>query len=498
MNLINEVIEKKHQGYPERILQFGEGNFLRAFADWMIDMANSEGVYRGNIVISQAIPTGMAERFQEQNSLYTVAMRGLEDGRPTERFSVISSVSRCINPYQDYDRLLDLAGSPELEVIISNTTEAGIAYREGDTPDMRPPESFPAKLCVFLYERYRRSAEEPLKPLLILPVELIDNNGAELKKIVLRYAAEWKLEDGFFPWLEQNAFFTNTLVDRIVTGYPKNNTAYFEEKLGYSDPLLVTCELFNLWVIEGKKEWADILPIHKTSAHVVWTDDVSPYKKRKVRILNGSHTAAVPGAYLAGMNNVLDMMNDPDFRPFEEQMIYGEILPSLDMPEEEINAFAGEVIQRFCNPYLDHRLLDITLNSCSKFRARCLPSIFEYVQKQGELPAKLVFSLAAFIRFYQISEKDGAYFGTRENGERYAVLDDAQVLAFFAQAWKSGGPEEVVAQTLGNRSLWDGEDLRTLKGLEEQAAGWLKRIETDGVRSCVRELAQAAEGAGEK
>lgn len=277
-------------------------------------------------------------------------MRGIEDGRPVEKIEQITSVSRCINPYEDYEALMALARSEDLEVVVSNTTEAGISYHAGDKLTDQPPHSFPAKVCAFLFERYKHFEGAMDKGLLFLPVELIDNNGANLRRIVLQYAEEWNLGEDFKTWVREANHICSTLVDRIVTGYPRDQIGYFEEKLGYQDNVIVTSEVFNLWVIEGKKEWADILPIHKTDAHVIWTDDVTPYKKRKVRILNGGHTSSVLAAWMSGHNIVLEMMQDEVFEKFLNKVLYEEVIPTLDLPKDELTQFASDVKDRFRNP----------------------------------------------------------------------------------------------------------------------------------------------------
>ncbi|MBR3632230.1 MAG: tagaturonate reductase [Elusimicrobiaceae bacterium] len=488
MQTVNQTIQKVYGKRPEKILQFGEGNFLRAFADWMVDLANEEGVFEGSIVLCQPISfPPMCEKINKQDGVYTLVMRGVEDGKAQERTRVLTSVSRCIDPVNDYQALMDLAKSEDLKVVISNTTEAGIAYKEGVKLTDTPPASFPGKVAAFLYARYKAFNGASDKGLLFLPVELIDFNGDKLKEFVLKYAQEWNLEPAFLEWVKTANHFTNTLVDRIVTGYPKDQIAEFEQKLGYKDDILVTSELFNLWVIEGKKEWADILPIHKTKAHVLWTEDVKPYKMRKVRILNGGHTSTVLAAYLAGHNIVLDFMNDPVFKTYLHTLLYKEVIPTLPLPVEELEQFAHAVEERFSNPYIKHKLLDISLNSCSKFTARCLPSLLEYVKKNGELPKLLTFSLAAFIKFYQVQEENGAYFGVR-NGEKYPVKDDAEVLAFFASTWKTGTPAQVAHAVLSNAKLWNGQDLTKVAGLEQAVAHWLEVLAKEPMKNVVAEL----------
>jgi len=488
MKFVNETIQKVYGKRPEKILQFGEGNFLRAFADWMVDLANEAGVFEGSVVLCQPISfPPMCEKINKQDGVYTLVMRGMEDGKAQERTRVLTSVSRCIDPVHNYQDLMDLAKSTDLKVVISNTTEAGIAYKEDVKLTDTPPASFPGKVAAFLYARYKAFNGQSDKGLLFLPVELIDFNGDKLKELVLRYAQEWKLEPAFIEWVKTANHFTNTLVDRIVTGYPKDQIAEFEQKLGYKDDILVTSELFNLWVIEGKKEWADILPIHKTSAHVLWTEDVKPYKMRKVRILNGGHTSTVLAAFLAGHNIVLDFMNDPVFKNYLHTLLYKEVIPTLPLPTEELEQFAHAVEECFANPYIKHKLLDISLNSCSKFTARCLPSLLEYVKKNNALPKLLTFSLAAFIKFYQIAEENGAYYGVRDN-EKYPVKDDAAVLEFFAKTWKTGTPQQVAHEVLANTALWNGQDLTKISGLEQAVAQWLDVLGQKPMKQVVAEL----------
>ena len=488
MKTINDVIEKKYGNYPEKVLQFGEGNFLRAFVDWMIDKANRDGIYQGSIVLCQPIAQGLKDMINAQDGVYTLAMRGAENGQPVEKIEVITSVSRCINPYENYEDLMEIARSADLEVVVSNTTEAGIAYHAGDQPTDRPPVSFPAKVTAFLYERYKAFHGDPEKGLLFLPVELIDNNGAELKRIVLQYAQEWELGQEFTDWVNTANAFTSTLVDRIVTGYPRDEVSYFEEKLGYKDNIIDTSELFNLWVIEGDKKWADKLPVHKTDANVIWTDDVKPYKKRKVRILNGAHTSTVLAAYLAGFDIVGDFMKDDTVRTFMNNVIYQEVIPTLDLPKEELESFAAAVNDRFANPYIKHKLLDIALNSCSKFNARCLPSLLGYVEEKGVLPKCLTFSLAAFIKFYQGEWKDGVYTGTRKDGTQYPLRDDESVIRFFADAWSENDAEGTAEAVLSNKDFWSGKDLTEVPGLKDAVAGYLKEMEEKEIKEIMAEL----------
>ena len=490
MKQIQEIRTKEFGKYPEKILQFGEGNFLRAFVDWMVDKANRDGHYKGSIVLCQPIAQGLKDLINEQDGIYTLVMRGVENGEPVEIAEVLTSVSRCINPYEDYQALMDIAGSPDLEVVVSNTTEAGISYAAGVNADDTPPASFPAKVTAFLYERFKVFNGDMSKGLLFLPVELIDDNGYELKKLVIRYAQEWNLGKEFLDWVNNANEFTSTLVDRIVTGYPKNDIEYFEKKLGYKDNIIVTSELFNLWVIEGNKKWADKLPIHKTDANVIWTDDVSPYKKRKVRILNGAHTSTVPAAFLAGYDTVLEFMSDDIFRSFLNGVIYDEIIPTLDMPAEEMKEFAAAVAGRFSNPYIQHKLLDIALNSNSKFLARCMPSLIGYQKTFGKLPEKLTFSLAAFIYLYKGKMENGNMMGVRRKGDAYQIRDSEDVLDFFAEVWKMNDVKIVSEKVLGNTSLWSGEDLNQISGLADKVAAYLQRLENEDTADIIASLVE--------
>lgn len=474
-----------HNNHPERILQIGEGNFLRAFADWMINSINENGAYEGSIVLCQPTPRGHIERFATQNCLYNVAMRGLVDGKPTETIDLITSVSRCINPYSDYAAFLALARSEDLQVIISNTTEAGISYDPAAVFDGTPQLSYPAKLTAFLYERYQAFHGDVKRGLLILPCELIDENGTKLRKIVLQHAHDWSLEPGFVQWLDEANQFSDTLVDRIVTGFPRDQISLYDQKLGYRDDLLVTCEPFNLWVIQAGEKWKEIFPIEKGKGNVIWTDNVTPYKQRKVRLLNGGHTATSLAAYLAGHDTVCDFMRDPLFHSFLTQYLFLDTLPTLDLPQSVLKSFASAVLERFSNLYIKHRLLDISLNSVSKFTARCLPTMLEYRDRFGTLPSRVVFGLAALIRFYDVEKTEDGYAGHREDGSSYPVRDDEKNLEFFCEAWKCRDSNAVVQAVLSNASLWDGRDLSQIPDLVEQVQAQLHQIEEIGIRIAI-------------
>ena len=479
--VVSNVKNKIHGALPEKVLQIGEGNFLRAFADWMIDHANTTGIFGGSVVLCQPIKSGIADMINSQNGVYTLLMRGIKNGEILKKAEVVTSVSRCINPYKDFDALIEIAKSPDLKVIISNTTEAGIAYNEKDSPLDMPPSSFPAKMTVILYERYKKFKNNKGKGLLILPVELIDRNGDNLKKCVMRYAKQWGLGKDFKNWLTEENYFANTLVDRIVTGYPREEIEAISEELGYQDNILVTSELFHLWVIEAPKKWSSVLPLDKAGLNVIWTDDVNPYRTRKVRILNGTHTISVLAAYLAGYDIVTEMMNDEIFVKYLRTYIWKEVIPTIPLPEKDMNDFANGVIERFSNPFIRHRLLDISLNSVSKFKSRCLPPLFDYIEKYNKLPSVLLFGFAALIAFYKGVWIDGKYIGSCAD-RSYEIRDDIDILRFFENEWKK--PDTVVKNTLMNEDLW-GRDLTEIDGLWTTVDKYLHSIVNEGVYKAI-------------
>lgn len=378
----------------ETVIQFGEGGFLRGFVDYFFHKLQEKGLYDGKIVVVQPIEKGMCQMLADQNCEYNLFLRGVENGQVVNEHTHVTSISRALNPYTQYEDYIALAGSPDLRVLVSNTTEAGIEYLGTEKLTDTPPKSYPAKLTQFLYKRF----EAGLKGMILLPCELIDNNGDNLKACVLKYADLWELGDGFKNWLEKENDFCNTLVDRIVTGYPRDEVEELTKQIGYQDNLIDTAEIFHLWVIGGHHE--DELPFNKAGYHIVWTDDVKPYKKRKVRILNGGHTSMVLGAYLYGLETVGDCLKDETVRAYLEKCLFDEIVPTLGNSETDIQ-FAKDVLERFSNPFIKHMLLSIALNSVSKFQVRVLPTILEYKEKFGKYPAALTFSMASLIAFYR-------------------------------------------------------------------------------------------------
>ena len=379
----------------ETVIQFGEGNFLRGFFNYFLDVMNKGGVYDGKSVVIQPRAGGKCTLLNEQNGKYNLYLRGIEAGKIKQEHHLIESISRCVDPYKDFEDYISLADNPDFRFIVSNTTEAGIEFDNACQFQDKPCKSFPGKLTQLLYRRYKKG----LNGFIILPCELVDNNGEELKKCVLKYADFWKLDKGFAAWLEKENQFANTLVDRIVTGYPCDET----KDAHPDDKFLDTAEIFHLWVIEGNFEVE--LPLKKAGFNVIWTDDVKPYKKIKVRILNGAHTSLFAGALLSGIETVGEAMNDNVLYEFLNKCMSKEILPTIGENEESI-AFAKSVFDRFGNPFIAHKWSSIALNSVSKFSVRVLPTLLEYKEQNGVYPKCLTLSLANLIYFYKNGNPD--------------------------------------------------------------------------------------------
>ena len=476
--------------YPDRIIQFGEGNFLRAFVDYFYDIANEKAGYNGKVKLVQPISNfpQMADWINEQEGLYTLYLRGSEKGQKVDAKRVISCVHDCVCPYSEgkWDEVLALARSEDLEIVVSNTTEAGIAYTQGDSQfDQVPPNSFPAKLTRVLYERYTAFKGAADKGLVILSCELIDNNGKELLKCVNQYIDQWGLDDGFRKYVNEDCTFCGSLVDRIVPGRIRDpkEVAELEQKHGYADPLLDVGEVFGVWVIEGDTKLNDILPFRKAGLedHVFVTPDMSPYKKRKVRILNGAHTGFVLGAYLAGFDIVRDCMHNDTIRGFMNKMLHEEIIPTLPLDKKDLEEFASAVQDRFNNPFVNHELMSISLNSTSKWRARNMPSFLEYVGKNGKLPACLTMSFAAYIAFYSNDVQeltDKGLVCKRAKGNEYTVSDDRWVLEFYNEH-KNDDVPTLVHAVMTNEQMW-GQDLTKVPGFEEATVKNLTNIRENG------------------
>lgn len=482
MQRLNKTISGRKER-PVKVVQFGEGNFLRGFVDYMIDIANESGNFDGDIVLIKPIEFGSLDMFHEQDCQYTVSLRGIVDGEAQVCNRVITSVADAVDAYKEYEKYESLAKIDTLRFVVSNTTEAGIVFDDTDKMELMPPNTFPGKLTKFLYTRFKHFNGDKEKGLVMLPVELIDDNGIMLKNCVMKFIALWNLGADFKEWVEEACVFTSTLVDRIITGYPREEAESIWESLGYEDRILVTGEPFALWVIESEKDISDELPLPKAGLPVIFTDNQKPYKQRKVRILNGAHTSFVLASFLAGNDIVLESMEDADISRFMRKTIFEEVIPTLTLPKEELEDFAHAVITRFNNPYVKHALLSISLNSVSKWRARCLPSFLGYVEKFGKLPVHLTFSLASLMAFYTGTElKEKALIGNRD-GKEYSILDDEKVLEFFRD--NSGKDTKEFVTAYLSREDFHGQDLTKVDGLVDAVTHYLDDIRTNGMRKAL-------------
>jgi tagaturonate reductase len=482
MEQLNKSLLKDLQTYPEKVLQFGEGNFLRGFVDWQIDVMNKNGHFNGSVVVVQPRGQEKIAKLNAQDGLYTLYLQGMKEGKAVKEHSIITSISRGLNLFTQYDQYLDLAANPELRFIFSNTTEAGIAFDENDCLDDRPQKSFPAKLTAFLYQRYNAFQGDKEKGLIIIPCELIDRNGEILKEIVLKYAELWNLGAEFATWIQEGNTFCNSLVDRIVPGYPRDTIEEITEELGYKDNLVVVGEQFHLLVIEGPQWIREEFPAHLAGLNTLVVDDLTPYRTRKVRILNGAHTAMMPVSYLYGLDTVAEAIQHEVAGQFVKELIYDEIIPTLDLPNDELYSFADAVLDRFMNPFMQHFLLSISLNSMSKFKTRNLPSLIEYSNRKQELPKKLVFSLAALISFYK----------GKRGEETIKLADDQDVLDLFSEQWSQyngtfDSVKAIVTSVLGYEKVWE-IDLNQVPGLTAAITKDVYTIETIGMKKAVESI----------
>ncbi len=493
MDSIVKAVRKPSR--PIKIVQFGEGNFLRAFVDWMTDILNEKTDFNGNVIMVQPLGRGMGDMINAQNGLYTTVLRGIENGEEKCITRAITSIDSCLNPYSQYEEFMAVADNPDLRFVFSNTTEAGIAYDPSVKADDKPQASFPGKVTAFLYRRYRTFKGDTKKGLVFIPCELIDKNGATLRKYVLQHASDWNLGEDFTNWVEASCDFCNSLVDRIVPGYPKAEKEEIEKQVGYTDNLLDAAEIFHFWAIEyTKKSYEDELPLAKAGLNVVWTDDMSFFRTRKVRILNGAHTLTVLAAHQAGLDTVKQCIDTDYVYAFMKKGLFEEIIPSMDGDKDLLVNYAKDVLDRFKNPYIVHLLMSISLNSVSKFKTRDLPSLKGYYEKTGKLPEALCFSLASLISFYEGTEiREGALVGNR-NGEEYMIKDSPDVLETFSRLYKeeyccAEKKAETLAKAVVGNETWWGEDLeKSLPGITEKVAENLKAIWTDGMQASMKAI----------
>ncbi|WIV20718.1 tagaturonate reductase [Paenibacillus polygoni] len=469
---------------PVKVLQIGEGNFLRGFADWMIYESAVKGAFKGTVAVTQPRRKGRGKllTIREQDGLYTLLTRGIVNGTAVEKTSIIPILSRTIDPYEEWQDFLQLAVSPDLDIIISNTTEAGLTYLETRYEEGVPIDSFPGKLTVFLHERYTHYSGSKESGLLILPCELVDRNGDVLKKYVLQHSIDFGFSDSFRDWVQKDNRFLNNLVDRIVTGAPsEEEAAVLTERFGYEDKLMTLAEPYHLWAIEGEPDLDDRLPLAQAGLNIHWTSDLKPFQLRKVLLLNGSHTLMTPIAILKGQTYVRETMEDSELGVFVREAAEKEIIPALDLPEEEMQSYVKEVWDRFLNPYINHKLTDIMLGSISKFKVRLLPTLLESINKNGVLPERIVTSFSALLRLYRAEHTDKGYVSSTFSGQIVILRDEEQLLASLAQYWSQysgANMNEVVSYILADEQIW-GQNLDLISGLRDQVAEHLNKWEEE-------------------
>lgn len=477
-NLSSKIVKTTKR--PIKVLQFGEGNFLRAFVDWIIDTMNHKGVFNGNVAVVQPMPFGRVADIAKQDGLYTLYLQGKQNGETIKTHQVIDCIGDLINPFTEYTKYLDYAKSEDLEFIVSNTTEAGIAFDETDTNLAECPKSFPGKLLAFLKARYEAFNGSLDKGLFIIPCELIDHNGDTLKEILVKLAHHLSMPEDFISWITKANKFYNTLVDRIVPGYPRAEEKQCQEELGYIDNSMVVGEIFHLWCIDGDdiKSLEEAFPAPKAGLNVLYVDSIVPYKQRKVKILNGSHTVLVPVAYLAGIDTVRETIEDPQLGRFVHEFIFDEVIPTIDIPHDQMVAYSNSVLERYENPFVRHELMSIALNSVTKFKTRDLPTILDNLN-MNKFPKHALFALAALIAFYR----------GKRNGEDIALKDDQWALDFFKNEWAQfdgtkEGCHKIVSAFLGLEKHWE-LDLNTLDGVTDFVTDCLYEIVTKPMREAL-------------
>ncbi|WP_025677024.1 tagaturonate reductase [Paenibacillus massiliensis] len=473
----------------ERVIQFGDGNFMRGFAEWHIDVMNERLGWNTGVVVLQARAEGTsAEGLNEQGGVYTLQLEGIQHGEEVREQRVIECITRGMNPHRQYEAFMQLADSPDIRFVLSNTTESGIVYDPDDRLEDQPQRSFPGKLAALLYRRYQTFQADPSKGWIIVPCELIERNGEILRDIIVQHAHRWELEEGFLHWLKEANTFCNSLVDRIVPGYPKDRAAELQQQLGYQDPFMIVGEPYHLWVIEGPEYVRAEFPADLAKLNLLVVDDLKPYREQKVRILNGAHTALTPVAYLSDLETVREAVEDPEVGAYIRNLIHREIIPTLDLSEQALKSFAEDVIDRFRNPFIKHYVMSIALNSFSKFRTRNLPVLLEYHAKHNELPSATVFALAALLVMYK----------GRRGAEKIELSDNPVILQELQDMWRdcTCTREElgILARAVLQHEDWWGQDLTGIAGLVDQLADQMFIMETHGMKEALRQQIYAVSG----
>ena len=478
MERLNRKSAPQAKQYTEKVIQFGEGNFLRAFIEWIIWKTNQKTDFNGSVVVVQPIEKGMVSWLNEQDGLYHLNLQGLQNGQPVDSVDLIDVISRGLNPYEDFGAYLALAEQPEIRFVISNTTEAGIAFDPACKLDDKPASSYPGKLTQLLYHRFQTFKGAGDKGLIIFPCELIFENGKHLKECIRQYIELWNLGAEFSAWFEEACGVYSTLVDRIVPGYPRDNAAQLCERVGYDDHLLDKAEIFHLWVIEAPAEVAKEFPADKAGLNVLFVPSEAPYHERKVTLLNGPHTVLSPVGYLSGLNTVKECCEDPEVGKFVKKVMYEELLPTCNLPKEELKKFAGDVMERFRNPFVKHFVTSIMLNSFPKFKTRDLPGLKTYLERKGELPKGLVLGLAGICTYYK---------GGKRGDDEIVVNDDPKIMELLKTLWATGDVRKVAQGVLADEFIW-GEDLNAIPGLTELLAANLALIQAKGMREAVKSI----------
>lgn len=469
---------------PERVIQFGEGNFLRAFVDWIISQINERTDFNGSVVVVQPIEKGLVDMLNSQDGLYHVNLQGMEKGQTVNSYRLIDVVSRAINPYRDFDDYEKLAELPDVRFVVSNTTEAGIAFDASCRLSDRPASSYPGKLTQLLYHRFRYFNGDPHKGLIIMPCELIFQNGHVLKKTIEQYIDLWNLGDEFRTWFETACRVYATLVDRIVPGFPKKEIDEIQRKLQYQDRMVVQGEAFHLWVIEAPEELEQEFPAGKAGLNVLFVPSEAPYHARKVTLLNGPHTVLAPVAFLSGIDIVRDACQHPVVGAYVRRVMFDELMETLDLPKPELMQFAEDVLERFNNPFVDHQVTSIMLNSFSKFATRDLPGLKVYLQRKGRLPEGIVMGLAAILTYYK--------GGVRADGVAYSPNDLPEIISFMQELWAAGDIRKLAEQVLAADWIWN-ENLNEIPQLTDRLVYYLQAIRQDGMLSVLTAQMKASD-----
>ena len=464
--------------YPERIIQFGEGNFLRAFVDWIVYNMNQKADFNSSIVVVQPIDKGMVDMLNDQDCLYHLNLQGLDKGEKVNSVELIDVISRGLNPYTQFEEYMKLAEQPEMRFIVSNTTEAGIAFDPSCKLDDAPATSYPGKLVQLLHHRYKTFNGDLTKGFHIFPCELIFHNGTELKKCIEQYIELWNLGADFKNWFDNACGVYCTLVDRIVPGYPRETINEILDRVQLEDKLVVQAEIFHLWVIEAPESVAAEFPADKAGLNVLFVPSEKPYHDRKVTLLNGPHTVLAPVGYLSGLNIVREMIEDEVIGAFVRKVMFEELLSTLDLPKEELEKFAGDVLDRFRNPYVKHFVTSIMLNSFPKFKTRDLPGLKIYLERKGELPAGIVLGLAGIITYYK---------GGKRGDDEIVPNDDKAIVDLLAELWATGSIEQVAQGVLAAEFIW-GEDLNNVPGLTAKITEYLTAIQANGMLETVKSI----------